>query len=331
MTRHDPSSSGVMRAAPLLLRIAPSLGVDIVEVAHAAKVDVEAESLSYEDGQRLWAALEALLGDPFVGLTAGEKSRLDTLGMLGLVFATSRDLADGLRVAAAVLPRVLKGAPLDLEFSEDGGGLVYRFPARHRHGVDHLFAGILTLARGCVRGDLQPMAVDLRSSAPPHVERYMQVFGVPPRFDCEVCRLWFSALDLARPFAGADPETSAVLLDHADELLAPAAPSRVTEVEAAFLRSIDAGDGSLQNTAERLDCTPRTLQRELRAAGTSFSELKERVLEREAKRALSGGDSIQALADRLGFATRKGFERAFRRWTGESPAMFRRGLSDPEP
>lgn len=107
--------------------------------------------------------------------------------MVGLAFATARDLADGLHVLASVLASMLRGADLGVEWTEDGGGLVYEFPSDHRHGVDHLLSSVLTVARTCVRGDLHPTRVDLRSARPVHTGRYVQVFSVEPTFDADVC------------------------------------------------------------------------------------------------------------------------------------------------
>lgn len=316
-----------MRASPLVLRVAPLVGVPIEELAAAAGVPPDVDVITYEEGVRLWEALERLTGDRFVGLTAGERSRVDTLGMFGLAFATSRDLADGLRVVERTLPLVLREGDIAVERDDTGAGLVYRMPKLGlRHGVDHMFATLLTLTRGCLDGPVVPVSVTFEMDAPPSLARYTEVFGVEPTFGADRCQLWFASRDLARPLSGADPATREVLLAHAETLLASPPSDRITKVEAALLRSLDQGQGTLEDTAERLGTTARTLQRELEAAGTRFSKVKEALLQTEACRALRDTEeSIDTLAARLGYATRRSFERAFHRWTGETPAAFRRG------
>ncbi len=316
-----------MRASPLVLRVAPLVGVPVEELARAAGIEADATALSYDEGVRLWETLERLTGDPFVGLTAGERTRKDTLGMLGLAFATARDLADGLRVIGRTLPLLLRDGDIAIESNETGAGLVYKMPKLGlRHGVDQMFATLLALARSSVDGPLTPASVAFEMNAPTSTERYREVFGVTPTFDADRCECWFSRADLSRPLTGADPATSGVLLAHAEALLASPPNDFVTKVEAALLRSLDHGQGTLEDTAERLGTTPRTLQRDLESAGTRFSAVKEALLEAEASRALRETDeAIDALAGRLGYATRRSFERAFLRWTGRTPAAFRRG------
>lgn len=314
-----------MRVSLLLLRIAPSVGVGADELAMAAQVSPDSDALSYEDGVRLWSCLEDLTDDPFIGLTAGEQYRLDTLGMFGLAFATARDFADGLRVAGLALPLLLQEAKMGVSSDVTGSGIEYSMPRLGlRHGVDYMFAAFLTLARECLDGPLVPAAVALQMPAPGDTSRYRSVFGVEPEFSAPRCRLWFDRKELGRPLRGAEPATSSTLLSHAERLLATPPPAeRITKVEAALLRSLDQGMGTLQHVADLLETSPRTLQRELRAGGVTFSSLRSSTVETEARRAIRAGVPIDELAKRLGYATRRSFDRAFTRWAGESPAKFR--------
>jgi AraC-like DNA-binding protein len=70
----------------------------------------------------------------------------------------------------------------------------------------------------------------------------------------------------------------------------------------------------------------RTLQRKLVATGTTFREVSETVRGRLAEGYLTDpGVSIAEVAFLLGFSDQSSFNRAFRRWTGESPGRWRRG------
>ncbi len=321
----------MVRISPLLLRLAAAVSIDRDTLLEAAGVSPGAmtrpSGLRDEEGVRLWEALARLSGDPLVGLTAGERIRLDTLGMSGLAFVTARDLADSLRVVDRTLPLILGWREFRVGHDAEGGGIEYTMPELiTRHGVDMLFAGVLTLARRCTGHPIRPRAVAFQMPAPADPARYVQVFGVEPTFGAERCRLWFEAEDLARPCVGADPATSDLLREHADSLLGEPPPSeKITRVEAAFLRSLDRGDGSLEGTAALLGVRPRTLQRRLHQEETTFKKLRDRVLQREAERSLARGDSVDQVTSRLGYASRSSFERAFLRWTGVTPGYFRSG------
>lgn len=81
----------------------------------------------------------------------------------------------------------------------------------------------------------------------------------------------------------------------------------------------------IERTARRLGMSSRTLQRRLRASGTSFSDLLQRKREFCAIDMLcEGRRPLAEIADALGFSEHSAFTRAFKRWTGTSPASFRK-------
>ena len=94
-----------------------------------------------------------------------------------------------------------------------------------------------------------------------------------------------------------------------------------TEVDnTVYFKTVPSG-GTLEEIARYLKQSARTLRRRLRDEGTTFSRLRQRVLEREACRRLeSPGASIQEVSHALGFAEPATFHRAFKRWTGITPA-----------
>ena len=82
---------------------------------------------------------------------------------------------------------------------------------------------------------------------------------------------------------------------------------------------------SLALVARRLGLSPRSLQRRLDEAGTSFAEILDTAREERAKVFLRAGDvSIAEVSWLLGFAEQSAFTRAFRRWTGRAPTEWRR-------
>ncbi|MFD6197537.1 AraC family transcriptional regulator ligand-binding domain-containing protein [Mycobacteriaceae bacterium NPDC060252] len=101
-------------------------------------------------------------------------------------------------------------------------------------------------------------------------------------------------------------------------------PERVQRIVAS---SIGQGIPSVGDIATALNMTPSALQRSLRSEfGTSVREIRDTALRVEAIRSLEGGtESLSDLSIRLGFSELSAFTRAFRRWTGASPAQYRNG------
>lgn len=88
---------------------------------------------------------------------------------------------------------------------------------------------------------------------------------------------------------------------------------------------------TIELVAEKLGSTPRTLSRYLRAAGQSFSEMRNSVRCQHAQRYLrESGVPIIDIAERLGYSDQASFSKAFRSWTGQTPGDYRRSQQTPE-
>jgi len=81
---------------------------------------------------------------------------------------------------------------------------------------------------------------------------------------------------------------------------------------------------SLRWIAARVGMTERTLQRQLAAKGTPFSDLvRGALLQRAFELLLDDSRSITQIAAQLDYSDAAHFSRAFRRWTGLSPQAWR--------
>ena len=81
----------------------------------------------------------------------------------------------------------------------------------------------------------------------------------------------------------------------------------------------------LDSMAERFGVCGRTLQRALEAEGASFRDLIDRLMYRRATNLLMGDKlPIKSIASELGYSSAASFVRAFRRYSGTTPAVFRR-------
>ena len=84
------------------------------------------------------------------------------------------------------------------------------------------------------------------------------------------------------------------------------------------------GEMRIDVVARRLATTPRTLQRRLARAGTSFDALCDDARKQAARTYLA--DTTLTIAEvtyLLGYSEPSAFHRAFRRWHGTTPQAFR--------
>ncbi|WP_343211602.1 AraC family transcriptional regulator (plasmid) [Aliisedimentitalea scapharcae] len=91
-------------------------------------------------------------------------------------------------------------------------------------------------------------------------------------------------------------------------------------------RNIAVVDFDLTDVAQSLGMPVWKLQSELRATGTSVSEIRNEVRKKIAIESIGTTDiDIAQFASSLGYTSSSNFARAFRKWTGLSPSQFRRG------
>ena len=84
------------------------------------------------------------------------------------------------------------------------------------------------------------------------------------------------------------------------------------------------GKASLQNVAEKLDTSPRTLQRQISYTGKSFSNiLDEMRCEKACKLLRQSNTKINNIAAMLGYSDAGSFTRAFERWKKLPPQSYR--------
>jgi AraC-like DNA-binding protein len=137
------------------------------------------------------------------------------------------------------------------------------------------------------------------------------------------------------PFRTADPALVSVLerlAEYRIALLPPLIEDRLTTRVCAWLRQV-LGNGvpSMGEAAVALAVSTRTMQRRLRREGTTFATLVDQVRRDLAlTHARDHRAPIEVIALLAGFSEKRAFYRAFRRWTGVTPAMYRDGGSSAQ-
>ena len=140
--------------------------------------------------------------------------------------------------------------------------------------------------------------------------------------------VWLDRELLTRPLARRDPMARRYLEAHAEQMLAqlsvPAPPAVVAQIREAVLVELATSGAELARVAKRVAMSTRTVQRRLEEAGTSYQDIVDDVRAAMARTLLRDRThSIIDVAFELGYADLKGFYRAFRRWTGTTPAEWR--------
>ncbi|MEO0469327.1 MAG: helix-turn-helix transcriptional regulator [Bacteroidota bacterium] len=117
----------------------------------------------------------------------------------------------------------------------------------------------------------------------------------------------------------------ALLEKHANKVLdmAPRPETYTHQVTEVLFLNLKKRKPGIEAIAEHFSMSVRSLQMKLKAEGTSYQELLNRIREQLAitclkERRFSKGE----IADLLGFAEISVFSRTFKKWTGKSPSEF---------
>ncbi|CAN7736884.1 AraC family transcriptional regulator [Acidovorax sp. LjRoot118] len=192
------------------------------------------------------------------------------------------------------------------------------------------------LGLGCwmVDSRVPLLAAEFAFAAPPHAEAYGVLFpGGPVRFSAPQTAIHFDARYLSLPLRR-DEAALRQMLQHAlpltvlqyrrDRLLV----ARVRQLLGAPVQGHPGqalASHSAESLAHLLHVSPRTLHRQLKEEGATLQGLKDEVRQNRAMEILHRSDRpIKQVAEAAGFVNEKSFIRAFKGWTGHSPAEYRR-------
>jgi len=179
---------------------------------------------------------------------------------------------------------------------------------------------------GQLLGESPPLiGLQLRFQEPSYVARYEELLGIRPVFDAKRTAMEYEASLLDRPMPQASVHTAKLSEAQCETLLAARQARERTAGRVRHLLMNEPGRApDMQRIAKQLATTSRSLRRRLKEEGTSFRVLVDEVRETLAEQLLStAGLSVDAVAQRLGFANTAGFITAFKRWKGVPPGAWR--------
>lgn len=337
-SERGPCGSTV-RVAPLvpLPAVLRELGFDPVgvlgDVGFApADFDDPDRTASYVRLSQVLAHCVAVTGCDHLGLLLGMRGGPHTLGVAGHLLLHAPDVGAALADVARVLDLHDRGGVVTLHTAGDDCALEYAVVEPGVEAPDQLLdlaiAVALNVMRAlCGRG-WAPDAVELPRRRPADPEPWRRFFRAPLQFDAPRCALRFPCHWLARPLPTADRSLHDTLQRYADTLGEHGGSGVVGEVRRALRACIADGGGHAAQVAQRLGVHPRTLNRRLVAAGTTFQQVRDEVLHAKALQLLGTTSMpVVAMATALGYADATAFIRAFRRWTGHTPAQWRRAAA----
>jgi AraC-like DNA-binding protein len=208
----------------------------------------------------------------------------------------------------------------------DAGYAIYHAGLTHTDQYyDAVLAGTFNFLRELAGPAWLPAEIFVSHGRPRDVAPYRRLLKVQPRFDAEFCAIRFDARWLKQPVEHSDPvrrQAALARLERAGR--GDFLDQAMRAVRTVLLHGKHSGD----DVAQTLSMHRRTLNRRLKAHGTTFQRMLDQVRFDVACHLLSESNiALDDVAATLGYAGVSPFMRTFRRWAGTTPGQWRRAAA----
>ncbi len=330
--------AAILHMLPTHLHASGVVSERIFRAGGMAQEDTQRNAIVHRSqiGAVLEAAADAL-DQPHVGLHLGSSASPERLGRAGLALLSGKTIADCLSAHARQIPAMQTHLRLGLRRAEGAAVWFHRFeeeaPGVSRILCEGAAAFHVQFLRSLLGQSWSPSRVVFPHSLRGRHHEYEEFFGAPVIFgegvesqivlDANVLRQRFALLPT---FAGEAQDAADPLLvsfQLRGEQLLQATRSLISA-------RLSQGPVTLDVSARILGISPRTLQRRLQEAGTTFEDALDGIRREQALRFLEDGLlSVTEIAMRLGYSDAPHFIRAFRRWTNRCPSAWRQERQSP--
>ncbi len=319
----------------------PQLIVQLGGEPEAVLLDagLDRSALDHPDNRIPYAALARMLdrsarttGCEHIGLLAGRLLHLADLGLVGELVRNSATV--GLALEALTVYQHLNSEGGLAFLLKRGDYVDLGYAPYHAAGAgvaqvcDAALATGMNIMLELCGPTWKPYEVFLPHAKPHDVAQHRAFFKVVPRFDAESSVLRFPARDLERRVPDSDPQAYRRCEQAAR---GAGAPDFMQQIYRGLRRLMLENRHSGDDLAQMLSMHRRTLNRRLKAEGTTFQRVLDEVRFDIARDLLSNSNAhLDDIAATLGYAAVTPFMRTFRRWSGTTPGQWRRSVRNGE-
>ncbi len=264
-------------------------------------------------------------------LRTGASMRCENYGAFGLAWKSAPNLRGSCERAeryARVLTSVStyepretdEGVYMHLHRDGDRGELGLRL------SNEATIASIAAISQEISTDTFQALAIYFKHDAPGSTEAHERHFGCPIHFGSDKDALLVSHEVMQAPNRLGDEGIVKFFDSHLDEELSKFDDDASLErrVRIHISQALSQGIPTVSDIAGDFSMSARTLQRRLSERGYSFQTLVDESRRELAERLLSDtGYPLAEIAFLTGFSEQSAFNRAFKRWAGQTPRSYR--------
>lgn len=277
---------------------------------------------------RLWELAIERTGDPCFALSLAEHAQAEIYSALGISISLSATVGDALQ-RMCQFSRIATDAA-DLSSVEGTNGTVEFIYAIHGDVAAEAVEAFMTTGFHVLQqisdGAFRVLEVHFRHDNSAHLQKYENFFQANVVFSAAIDKFIVEAEILQNPCHYNNQELAASMEAWMVDYLASFADTPLSlEVRRLLTEKLPEGPIEQSDIAAHLAMSTRALQRTLQQEGNTFRELIDVTRHDLALKYMSISRlSLVDICGLLGFSDQSNFTRAFRRWTGQTPAVYRK-------
>lgn len=281
----------------------------------------------------LIVAMQDELEDPAFALHLGEFLRTDLFQLVGSLISTAPTPREAFAQFVHFKNLIHPAGILSLREDGETAAMLYResthegVSGRFRYAEMYM-AAFISIARSLLRHNIPVYRATFTHDPGAYRDELKRIFLTDDFiFNADENALTFARSLLDEPLSGHFPEYHKQIKKLATQRLAELPAGSTTSTAMMKFLEEHIGDDTvlMEDFAQQLGITLRTLQRRLKQENTSYALLRDAVRYRHAQQHLLDPNmDMESIAAALGFAETANFHHAFKRWSGISPGEFRR-------
>jgi AraC-like DNA-binding protein len=276
----------------------------------------------------LWRAIGEVSANPAIGLLLGTETRTERFNPVSLAALSSENFGTAVDQMARYKQLT---CPEEIAQKKDGGEWRIQFrwlladEVEPPNLIESCFAWVLSIARHGTGTRLAPLRVEF-AQARAHARTIERHFGCSVEYGTGRNAIVFRSADAQRPFVTRNAELLAMLAPQFEEELKQenGDANFVERVRNVVQQKLTGRRPTIEDIADALHISSRTLQRRLQDQGSSFQRVLEDARHQLARHYLNNSVlELNEAAYLLGYEDANSFVRAFRTWEGIPPARWR--------
>lgn len=283
------------------------------------------------EGMVLLETAVDLAGDPCLAIRLGQQLGIASYGSFGFALMSCASLRETVQLLLRYGQVLFQ--PSWTAYEHEGGlllraNITLGTAAQQQLVAELSFSNLSALGKSLYGNQVEGaegVEIQLSYSRPSHSACYDSAFNVPVTFECEHSQLFLPAQVLETPVKTANRSEHVVFQQQCEEILRGLNSVEKTTAAVRQLLIQSAGDFlDIAQIAESLYVSERTLRRRLEAESTSFRSTFEEIRDLLAREYLTKTElTVAEIAHLLDYAETVNFRRAFVRWNGVTPSLYR--------